>query len=277
MGHVFCILRQSRGRRFNVRSLAQAGFSWFCLALIITHVGSCVGHSYASQRKRNSGVFAVGFDYHLHLFKLKTYRERVLPAYRLFLEHNDASQLTSLLTEVRDERDTNINLPGPDLWSRKVYEEAIGILKGSVYYSTDGDYDSDLPNRKTTPADKRYFVETSVGPDLVLALCVPRDKGVNPEYNIGRSPLVSYLYEKSEWIKELFTSSRKVQGGELEIAIGESHSELFTKQDISKFRAELAKVPPPKNQQLKEEYLKLESLLKVAAEDSDLTLVLTLL
>jgi hypothetical protein len=247
------------------------------VAFVITHISSSDEGIHASQRKRNTGVITVGFDYHLHLFKPRTYKERVLPAYRLFLRRNDASQLISLLNEVKDKRDTNINLPGPDLWSRAVYEEAIGILKGTVYYSTDGDYDSEPSNRETTPADKLYFVETSVGPDLVLALCVPRDKGVNPEYNIGGSSLISYLYEKSEWIKEVFMSSRKVQGGELEIAVGESHSELFTKQDINRFRAELAKVPPPKEQQLKEEYLKLESLLRLAEEDTDLTLIMTLL
>lgn len=42
---------------------------------------------------------AMGVDYYLHLFNLKAYHEKVLPAYHLFLRRNDPGPLITLLQE----------------------------------------------------------------------------------------------------------------------------------------------------------------------------------
>jgi len=41
----------------------------------------------------------MGFDNHIHLFNLKVYRERVLPAYRAFLDSGDSEIFIPLIRE----------------------------------------------------------------------------------------------------------------------------------------------------------------------------------
>jgi hypothetical protein len=55
---------------------------------------------------------------------------------------------------------------------------------------------------------------------------------------------------------------------------GES-SELFTKEDIQEFSAELSKIPPPADAELKREYDNLKKLLGLALGNSDFKLVLS--
>jgi hypothetical protein len=186
----------------------------------------------------------MGLDYYLHLFNRRTYRQKILPAYRAFIEKEDTSSLTLLLKEIISTLEVNEKLPGPSLWSKEIYEGAIGILNGTVCYNPKGSY-TNSQSKKTTLENKQFYVRESLIHDLLMALCVPRNKGVNPEQNMGRSSLIPYLYEKSVWIEELFTGIRKVRGGQLELTDGETAKELFTKQDLKEFSSELAKIPPP--------------------------------
>ena len=225
----------------------------------------------------------MGLDYYLHLFDMQMYREKVLPAYQAFFENDDANALIALLNEVVHKLDTGTPMPHPDIWTRGAYEEAIGILQGTVFYSPKGEPTAAMKGKKTTRGARRIFVKNNLAYILVLALCVPRDKGVDPEQNMGRTRLIPYLYERSEWIEELFTSIRKVRGGSLEIPLGESPSQVFSKEDLREFSAELAKVPPPegdneiKERELRKQYDNLRTMLRIASDDADLTLILSLL
>lgn len=186
----------------------------------------------------------MGLDYYLHLFNRRTYQQKILPACQAFFEQEDTNPLIVLLNEAISTLEVNETLPGPSLWSKEIYEEAIGILNGTVYYNPKGGY-ANSQGKKTTLENKQIYVRDSLIHDLLMALCVPRDKGVNPEQNMGRSSLIPYLYEKSVWIEELFTGIREVRGGQLELTDGETTKELFTKQDLMEFNSELAKIPPP--------------------------------
>jgi hypothetical protein len=232
-------------------------------------------NSEVARLERNPKV--MGLDYQLHLINLKIYREKILPAYREFWEKDDPKFLIELLKEIIQKLDTNAKLPGPKLWSRASYNEGIGILNGDVYYSLKGEYRSNQNVKKTTRAAKRYFVKNSIGPDILLALCVPRDKGVDPVQNLGRSQMISYLFEKSEWINDLFTSKRFTKGIFLKISLGESPGQILTKENIQEFSLELAKVPPPTNPELRKEYDNLQEFLNLALKEPDLMLLLSLL
>jgi hypothetical protein len=72
----------------------------------------------------------------------------------------------------------------------------------------------------------------------------------------------------------MFTFVRTVRGGALEFSIGES-SELFSDEDIREFRLELEKIQPPQDPQTRKEYNNLHALLRLAQEDKDLTLLLS--
>jgi len=217
----------------------------------------------------------MGLDYHIHLFNLKVYRDRVLPAYQAFFDGDDTEDLITLTKECIPILEANPQLSDELLLDREICEEAIGILNGTVYYKSKGDYDSKKGKRETTRADKQIFVQGQACPHILELICVPRYEGVDSVQNITRTPLTSCLYERSEWIMDLFTGIREVRGGTLEIMIGE-WSELFTKEDLQEFSDELSKVPAPNDPTKRKEYENLRSLLKLALADKDLTLVLSL-
>jgi len=187
----------------------------------------------------------VGLDFYVHLFNIKAYREKALPAYKAFFEQDDPAQLILLLQEIIRGLDVSAALPGPELRSKKGYEEEIGILDGSVYYAPRIDYETRRSGRKTTRENKRMYVRDQLIHTILMASCVPRDRGVNPEQNMGRSPLIPYLYEHSEWIEGRFTCVEELRGGMLEIPEGEDFLELFSEEDLLEFSAELANVPAP--------------------------------
>ena len=187
----------------------------------------------------------MGLDYYVHLFDLRTYREKTLPAYRAFFDQNDSAPLILLLQEIIHGLDVNAALPGPTLSDREIYEEGIGILDGSVYYAPGANYETSRSGRKTTRENKRMYVRDGLTHKILMALCVPRDRGVNPEQNMTRSQLIPYLYEHSEWIEDRFTGGEELRGGMLEIPEGEDALELFSEEDIHEFCAALAKVPAP--------------------------------
>lgn len=187
----------------------------------------------------------MGLDYYVHLFDLRAYREKALPAYQAFFERDDSSPLILLMQEIIRGIDASAALPGPTLSDREIYEEGIGILDGSVYYAPGANYETTRSGRKTTRENKRMYVRNGLIHMILMALCVPRDRGVNPEQNMTRSPLIPYLYEHSKWIEDRFTSAEELRGGMLEIPEGEDALELFSEEDLHDFCAELAKIPAP--------------------------------
>jgi hypothetical protein len=187
----------------------------------------------------------VGLSYYVHLFDLRTYLEKALPAYVAFFEQDDSAPLILLLQEIINGLDVSAPLPGPTLSDRETYEADIGILDGSIYYAPGIDYETSRSGRKTTRGNKRLYVRDQLIHRILMALCVPRDRGVNPEQNMTRSSLIPYLYEHSEWIEDRFTSVVELRGGMLEIPEGEDSLELFSEEDLREFSAELAKVPAP--------------------------------
>lgn len=222
------------------------------------------------ERRSNS----MSADVSVHLFNTKIYKEKVLPAYRMLLRKNETEHLILLLKECAQKLEANPQLSEQLLWDEESVEEAIGILTGSVYYSPDNGNSSNQSERKMANRVKRKYARNILSSEIVQILCVPQDKNVNPEQNMTSTQLIPFLYQKSEWIKDLFTFVRTVRGGRLELAVGE-FSELFTKEDVQEFNAELDKVPPLENIQIQREYDNLRVLLRLALEDPDLSLVLT--
>jgi len=214
----------------------------------------------------------MGADVSIQLFNFKAYREKVIPAYQALLEKDDPNPFITLLKEIIERFDSDKRFAS-NVGHKEFYEEAIEVLNGSVHYNPD-DYKLALGERETPRGAKQIFVEDNFAYYLLIALCVPHDKGVKPEQDMSTFWLTNYLYERSEWIKDLFTFVRTVKGESLELAMGES-SELLTKEDLKEFSVELAKVPPPEDTELKKEYDNLRALVKLALEDPDLTLVLS--
>src|SRR5262245_46984430 len=194
---------------------------------------------------RNLRGEVVGLSYYIHLFDLRAYREKALPAYQAFFEKDDSAPLILLLREIIRGLDVIATLPGPTLSDREIYEDDIGILDGSVYYAPGANHETGRSGRKTTRENKRMYVRDQLTHIILMALCVPRDRGVNPEQNMTRSPLIPYLYKHSEWIEDRFTCVVELRGGMLEIPEGEDALELFSEEDLHEFCAELAKVPAP--------------------------------
>jgi hypothetical protein len=228
-----------------------------------------------SQEKSQKKVTSMGLGYYVHLFNLRVYRERVLPAYQALIDRGDTEALITLTRECMPILDANPRLSKQLLWDKESCEEGIGILNGTIYYNSKGNYGSSSGKGEATREDKQIYFEEQLGPSILQVLCVPRYEGVDSEQDMARTPLIPYLYERSEWIKDLFTNAIEVQGGALEIIMGE-WSELFTKQDLQEFSAQLGRVPAPKDPILRKEYENLGTLVKLALEDEELTLVLSL-
>lgn len=246
------------------------------ILLCVLYVGSSVSIN-ASQKIEGvqpTRKITIMPDVSIHLFDERIYREKVLPAFQTFFTTNDVEPLVSLLRECIQILDANPQLSDQLFWDKESCEEDIGILTGAVYYSPDNGKSSNQGASKTTIKVKREYVKGPLGSNILQVLCIPHDKGVRPDQDMSNTPLVQYLYKKSDWISDLFTFVRTVRGGRLKFAIGES-SESFTKEDIQEFNSELNKIPPPGDSHLQKEYANLQELLKLALEDPDLTLVLS--
>lgn len=244
-------------------------FVYSALKYAAAHIGKELVEAKLEERSN-----LMSADVVVHLFNIKTYREKVLPAYRALFRKNETEPLIALLRECAQKIETNPQLSERLLWDKESIEENIGILTGAVYYSPDNGKSSNQSESKTANRVKRKYARENLSSEILQVLCVPRDKNVHSEQDMTNTKLISFLYQRSEWIKDLFTFVRTVRGGRLELALGES-SELFTKEDVQKFDAELGKVLPPENLQFQSEYNNLRALLKLASEDPDLTLVLT--
>ena len=216
----------------------------------------------------------MGGDVHIHLFNFRIYKKKVLPAYQKFVKKDEPEALVTLLRECISKFDSNPHLPKKLLWDKESCEEDIGILTGTMYYSPDGGLSSNQGEREKTYTIRRDYARELLMFRLLQVLCTPYDKDIDPEQDMSNTLLVNYLYEESEWIKKILMGEQQVQGGFLEIPLGET-SELFTKEDIKVFNYQLNKVSLPEDLQLRNEYNNLRSLIKLALENPDLTLVLS--
>jgi len=224
--------------------------------------------------KRKS--IAMGTDIYLHLFNMRVYREKVAPAFQVFLRKDNSEPLVSLLKECSQILAADKQLAKRLLWDMESCKEDIGILEGTVYYSPDDGESSNQGERKKTHKVRRDYARDLLISNILQVVCVPRDSELNPVQNMGRSQIIPHLYKHSQWIKDLFTSVRMVRGGELELPIGES-SEIFTKEDIKEFQEALLTVPLPEDTDLSKQYRNLRLLLKSAIENPDLTLILSVM
>lgn len=246
--------------------------SWAALSPNCAVVG---GANRSFVHKTPAGESRVmGVDVHVHLFDIRTYREKVLPAYQAFLRRDDPEPLISLLRECIKELDSNPHLSEKLLWNKEAVEDDIRVLTGAINDRPDANTSSIQAERKETHKARRDFARRQLGSYILEVLCVPRNKGVIPEQDMTNSPLVSYLYGKSGLIKDLFTFARPVRGGRLELPLGES-AQLFSEKDIQELRSELDKISPPETPEIRKEYDNLRALLHLASEETDLRLILS--
>lgn len=250
------------------------------LILILSQGTLATGYTRARETEGTSGEnlqrksSVMGAEVQIVLFNRRTYKERVLPAYKLFLERGDHSSLIELLRECIQKLDAKPRLAEELLWNREIIEDDIGILTGTVYYSPDGNR-SNQDKSGESDRIKHDYARELLASNILRVLCVPREKGLNPTLDMTNSPLIHYLHDRSKWIKDVLTLARSVHGKSLELPLGES-SETFTKQDIQKFSAELDKIAKPHDADLGKEFDNLRALLRAAVEDPDLTLVLSI-
>jgi hypothetical protein len=254
----------------DVLSRILAGVALIIASSCASISGPTQGHFLrgAFKKKHEQKVRTMGLGIHIDLFNYTRYKEEVLPAYRHLTDRNDAKSMIHLLREISQKLGSRNE---EDRLEKELYGRAIGILEGSIHYDPDILRNPAL-NIKESP--KQFFVKRQIGYKILEAICIPRSQNIASEFDMSQSPLVRYLYKHSEWIEDIFTFAEEVRGGELEIPLGES-SELFTKQEIQEFNAHLERVPPPDDANLKEEYTRLRALVKLAMEDPDLTLVLS--
>jgi hypothetical protein len=244
--------------------------------IVVCFNSSYLAASLASQKPKKKQLKIMGFNYKVYLFNQRTYTEKVLPAFHTFLAKNDPDPVIALLKECIRYLNDNPELSEKLLWDEELCEEAIGILTGTVYYSPDNGRSTNQGNSDEAYKIRKEYARNNLSSMVIEILCVPQYSGVSSEQNMSNYSLIPYLYEKSQYIEDLFTSVKQVRGGPLELPIGES-SELFTKQDIQEFNMHLDKVPVPKDSAIRKEYDNLRALLKLALGEDDLTLVLALI
>ncbi len=213
-------------------------------------------------------------DVTVHLFDINTYKKRVLPALRTYLTANDPRSVLALLNECNRILEANPKLSKRLFWDSEMIKEGVGILDGTVYYSPDGGKTTNQGRSNTARRVKRYYAGQQLGPMIVEILCVPFNKGVDPEQDMTNSRLVTYLYDRSDWIKDVFTFSGNATGRGLEFPIGES-TEPFTERGMEELDRELNKVEDPTDAELRRELDNFRAVVKKALAEPDLILVLS--
>jgi hypothetical protein len=198
----------------------------------------------------------MGLDYYLYPFNLSTYEARVYPAYQSLTESGDAEPLLALVHECDRILAAEPLLREKLYWTQESVAEDVGVLEG-------------------TRADKEDYARAFVAPKILEVLCVPRFSDAAPQ-DMGRSPLVPYLYARSESIKDLFTTVRELRGEVLSLAIGEE-TQLFSDEDLSEFIECLERVARPPDPIVRRDYDNLFRLVELTHESSDLTLARCLL
>lgn len=210
-------------------------------------------------------------DVVVHLFNVKTYKTKVLPAYRTYSTTNDARPVIALLRECLRVLDANPQVSKRMLLNAESVKDDIGIIEGTVYYTPDQGKTSNQGNSKMARTVRQEYARY-ISWIILELLCVPYDKGIDPQQDMTNSALVNYLYDRSRWITDVFTGSGKATGLALKYAIGES-SEPFTRQAIAEFDRELSEIEAPQDAGMQREFENLRAIVKKALADPDLTLL----
>lgn len=217
---------------------------------------------------------SISADVFVHLFDINTYKKRVLPALRTYLTANDSRPLVELLKECNQILEANPKLSKRLLWNSEIIKEGIGILDGTVYYSPDEGKTTNQGRSNTARRVKRNYAKQQLSPMIVEILCVPLNKEVDPEQDMTNSRLVTYLYDRSDWIKNVFTFSGNATSRGLEFPIGES-TEPFTERGMEELDRELTKVEDPTDADLRRQLDNFRAVVKKALAEPDLILVLS--
>lgn len=210
----------------------------------------------------------MGLDYYLYPFNLRTYEDRLYPAYQSLTDSGNAEPLLALVHECDRILAAEPVLRQKLYWTKESVAEDAGVLDGTVYYSTKGG--SSSPGKTTSRDDKEFYVRVFLAPKILEILCVPRFADATPQ-NMGRTPLLPYLYARSELIKDLFTTVRDLRGEVLDLSIGEE-TQLFSDEDLLEFKAALESVAAPTDQDVRTEYDNLVRLVELTTQDPELTL-----
>ena len=213
-----------------------------------------IGSSAVSPRKafhsHNRSVASFSLDQHFYLFNEVIYRTKVQPALRAFKRKNDPKPLIAVVKECIKKFDTGVKMPHLILVTKSDFEDALRKLEQRQ---------RDIGN----------FIETSI----IMVLCMPSDKGVSPELEIGTSPLFMYLLDRSDRMDEFLYLER---GESIEL-IGEGEDRILTKKDIQDFSRLVNEIlPPERDERIKGDYNHLRALLKLCEEDPELTLLMTI-
>jgi hypothetical protein len=212
-----------------------------------------------TTRVVHSGPDHVSADVVIHLLNMKMFESKVLPAYRRYLSANDARPLIALLRECIRVQEVSPELSKRLLLNAESLKDDIGIIEGTVYYSPDEGKTSNQGSSKTAKMVRQQYATGELSGLIIEILCVPYDKAVDPRQDMTNSLLVNYLYDRSTWIKDVFTFSRTVTGRQLRFSIGES-TEPFTRKGIEEFDRELSKVERPQDANMQHEFDNLRAL-----------------
>ena len=156
----------------------------FSLLLIAAlTIGNLAAFARTPFHLHNRSEASLGLDQHFYLFDEAIYRTKVQPAVHAFKRKNDPKLLIALIKECLQKFDSGVKMPHLLLVTKSDFEDALGKLEHGQRDALDD-------------------IETSI----IMVLCMPSDKGVNPELAIGRSPLFMYLYDRSEKMSSLFTA-----------------------------------------------------------------------
>jgi hypothetical protein len=244
--------------------------SLFHLCALMFFSAGLIAQTTIEPRERDAGSTRImSVEVTLYLLDSKECQSSVLPAYRAFSEHHDTDLLVRLIQKVLPEIRSGKR---HSYWLPEFYEEAIAILTGKQYYSSEETQPTES-NAVTSKQDYRVFVDNSVAPSLIELLCVPQGLGVNPKQSMSGTELMNYLYSQSPWIEDYFTGSKQPSGPLAEIKIGES-SRFFTREEVLAFDAELRRIKRPEDEHAAvNEFDDLSALVHAATTDPNLMIL----
>lgn len=203
----------------------------------------------------------MGFDIYISLFHISQYRERVEPALRNYFATGERGEIVGLLEEVKQ----------LSTEPSTVIQSSINILNGKEFYCPSLKHVPSSPGATTSREDLDYHVRYAVKAELLQGLCVAKIDGHNAEQNMGRSPLIPYLYERSSWIESSFTGGILDTGTRLDFPLGE-HAEVMASKTVETLLSELNAVPFPDPYSMPEVakgYSNLKRILMIAMQESD--------
>lgn len=224
-----------------------------------------------SQRKETQGA-SMGVQVYIYLFDMHEYEDSVLPAYRSFKERSDTRPLLKLLRRAMSYAAAS-GSRGEASLTEEIYQHYTDVLSGRQYYGSEKQERADQ-TRPTTSQDMRLFVDNSVAPAVVTVLCLPSDKGFQPEQSMSGAGLMNYLYSESRWIEDYFTFAKEPSGAVPEIRIGD-WSRFFSREEVLAFDDQLSKMQRPNDEAvLAGGFENLRTLVHAAANDPNFAILL---